>query len=518
MSKPLKFGLIGLGVATIGVLVYFLTAGGGDRLLKFIPNNAAFVVRIDVKGLYDLGKKDNIFELKMMKDGMKNGEKQGGMGKLISAIVEKPEECGIDFRKPAYVFGEMMSRGKATAMLMEIHSESKFTEFINKKRDSDTKIEKTEDFSHLEMGTGEYISWGNGVMVYSVNKTESTGYPANILKRSRPGMEGNLNMTEMLKNKGMVSFLVRPGEAFKWNEDNIDLPIKDFWNPEMMSKAMTYIGAMDFVNGGIKMTAKAFSPDGKKTEMPELLKKGNNALRLAKFAKRDMQPAALMVCNFNLDAMFKYISENMDSGTKDEFLENEVIKMLKSDLNGEFLMCLPSQDSEEAELSRDLGLQVVAGTNGGSTGLESKLQEIGAEKTGGSYMIPMGFASMPMSFGDKHMILGQSGVSKIKVGGIDESYLNLPMFIMVDFEKLLSSLPNIPDETKALKKSGMVWLAGYTNESVSSDLKFKDKDKNGLASLLEMIDKTMKEEEDRKARFERELQELNSSTEDFGDE
>jgi hypothetical protein len=517
MTKNLKFALIGLGAITIGLASYFLFAGGNDRLLKFIPNNAAFVVRIDVKGLYELGKKDNLFDLKMLKDGMKNGEKSGGMGKIISAIMEKPEECGIDFRKPAYVFGEMMSRGKATAMLMEMHSESKFTEFINKKRNSDTKVEKTEDFQHLEMGAGEYLSWGNGILVYSVNKTESTGYPVNILKRSRPGMEGNLNMKEMLANNGMLSFMVRPGEILKWNEDNIDLPIKDFWNPAMMSNAMSYIGKMDFVNGGINMTAKAFSAEGKKSEMPEVLKKENTALKLAKFSKREMQPAMLMVCNFNMNGLLKYIAEHMDGGAKNEFMENEMVKLLKSDLNGELLFCLPAQSNEDSESTRNLSFQVVAGTNGGNTALESKLQEKGIEKSEGLYRLPFIFGNLPLSFGDKHIVVGESGTSPIKTSSIDESYLKMPMFMMIDVEKLVNSIPNVGTEGKALKKSGMVWLFGQTNETMQSELKFRDKDKNGLSSLLEMIDQTMKEDEERRARFEKEFEDMNSSTQTVED-
>jgi hypothetical protein len=82
------------------------------------------------------------------------------------------------------------------------------------------------------------------------------------------------------------------------------------------------------------------------------------------------------------------------------------------------------------------------------------------------------------------------------------------MFIMVDFEKLLNSIPSSANEGKALRKSGMTVMFGYTNESVNSDIKFKDKEKNGLASLLELIDKTIKEEEERKARLEKELENL----------
>lgn len=519
MSKTLKIILIGLGVVIIGVAVYFLTAGGNNRLLKFIPNNAAFVVKADIKALYDLGKQNNLFELKMMQKGMKESSKEGGLGKLIAAVIEKPEDCGIDFRKPAYIFGEMMSRGKATALIMELRSESKFADFIAKKRDSDTKIERTSEFTHLEMGTGEYLSWGNGILVYSMNKTESTGYPSNLLKRSRPGMEGNLNMKEMLSTDGIITFLIRPGETLKWNEDNVDLPIKDIWNPELMSRTMTYIGKLDFVKGGISLMAKAFSNDGKKSETPELLKKGNNALRLAKYAKREVQPAALMACNFNVDGLVKFIADNMGSETKDEFLENDVVKMLKSDLNGEFLLCLPSHNEEDGELAKDLGLQIVAGTNDRNTGLESKLQDIGTEKSGGSYLIPMGFASLPLSFGEKHMILGEAGVSKIRTSGIDQGYLNSPMFMMIDFEKCLSSLPGVNDnEVKSLRKSGLVWLMGYTNESVNSDLKFRDKEKNGLASLLELIDKSIQEIDEQREERNNKVESIDTPTQVEEDE
>jgi hypothetical protein len=47
---------------------------------------------------------------------------------------------------------------------------------------------------------------------------------------------------------------------------------------------------------------------------------------------------------------------------------------------------------------------------------------------------------------------------------------------------------------------------------MQSELKFRDKDKNGLTSLFEMIDQTLKEEEERRARFEKEMEELNSRT------
>jgi hypothetical protein len=508
MSKTVKIILIGLGVAVLGAAAYFLIAGGKDRLLKFIPNNAAFVVRVDVKGMYDLGKQNNLFELKMMQDGMKESKKEGGMGKIIAAVLEKPEECGIDFRKPAYLFGEMMSRGKATAMLMELSSESKFADFINKKRDSDTKMEKTSEFNHIELDAGEYLSWGNGILVYSVNKTESTGYPAGIMKRSRPGMEGNLNMKEMLNTNGMVTFMFRPGETLKWSEDNVDLPIKDFWNPEMMSKAMTYIGKLDFVKGGITMMAKAYSADGKKGETPELLKKSNNALKLARYAKKETVPALLMTCNFNMNGLMKYISDNLEGDSKSEFENNELIKMLNNTLNGEFMLCLPTMESGDSASRNNPALQLVAGTNKNNSEFESKLRELNIEKTNGTYNLNMGLASIPLSVNDDHIILGESGNSKIKTGGLDENYLNSPMFIMVDFEKLLNSIPSSANEGKALRKSGMTVMFGYTNESVNSDIKFKDKEKNGLASLLELIDKTIKEEEERKARLEKELENL----------
>jgi hypothetical protein len=182
--------------------------------------------------------------------------------------------------------------------------------------------------------------------------------------------------------------------------------------------------------------------------------------------------------------------------------------MLNNTLNGEFMLCLPTMESGDSASRNNPALQLVAGTNKNNSEFESKLRELNIEKTNGTYNLNMGLASIPLSVNDDHIILGESGNSKIKTGGLDENYLNSPMFIMVDFEKLLNSIPSSANEGKALRKSGMTVMFGYTNESVNSDIKFKDKEKNGLASLLELIDKTIKEEEERKARLEKELENL----------
>ncbi|MEN9511408.1 MAG: hypothetical protein RLZZ370_1227, partial [Bacteroidota bacterium] len=104
--KPIfKYSLLGFGLVALAAGSYFFLAGRGDKLQKYIPDNAALVVKIDPKSILnglDLEalKKTESFEEAVadMKD------ESEPLPVLLSQAMSNPKETGINWLKPSYVF------------------------------------------------------------------------------------------------------------------------------------------------------------------------------------------------------------------------------------------------------------------------------------------------------------------------------------------------------------------------------------------------------------------------------
>lgn len=488
MKTWLKYTLIAAAVAGAGTAVYFLTSAGKSRLLPFVPNNAAFVVKIDLKGMHDIFTQNNLDKLEVVKEGMSLSKKEGGtLGKLLNGLIDKPMESGIRLQAPVFIFGEKITRGPATAILIELSNQDKFTEFVSKRKIAGTQIEKEGDFSYIECETGLYLAWGNDVMILSNQMTEGQNYPLGILKRSTPGSEGNLFVKKMMEEKGVISFLMKPELMAAFN-DNVSLRGMEAF-ASGVSKGMAFTGSLDFNNGAVNMTYKAVATDDKALSELNVLNAAGKTAKYLPEIKLAQEPALMASASLNLKAYLDLIKKNLESDQRESLDKDETVKMLLNTLTGDIVFCMAPM--KMGEFRTEPGdWQVVLGTHKRATELESRLREMGWVNESGDIIIPM--LRQKLEFRDQCITLGdRTGNKAVTMPAAVAGYATSPMTAYFDTRNFFSSLNgDIPEEVKPWIDADPKLLMGGSYTKMNIDLVFANKNRNALAILLETANKS----------------------------
>ncbi|MBS3915954.1 MAG: DUF4836 family protein [Bacteroidetes bacterium] len=206
MKTWLKASLITAGIGIVGSTVYyFLKNDSGNELLTYVPNNVGVLVKFD---LPEIGKalephKKEILELEMFKD--KDLKNQDVLFKTTMNILKDPQKSGIDFKVPAMFYMESRSRGDASAFILKLEDESLFSEYMSKNIAAGAETGKEKEVHFAESGTGNWISWNSSVVLITNQKTEDKSYFQNILNKKNPGARGNLLLSRIVEQKGIVS-------------------------------------------------------------------------------------------------------------------------------------------------------------------------------------------------------------------------------------------------------------------------------------------------------------------------
>ena len=151
------------------VLILVASCSKKPASLALIPSDAAWVVSIDLKSLYqkaDIGSSENAAEFKQWVDSLSLTDKQRD---FLRELLRNPRNSGVRFREPIYFFqyGQQGGNGMENyiGMACSLSDKEKFEKTLNQLFAlADKKNTPTEESGYklLNMAEGKYtLSWDN---------------------------------------------------------------------------------------------------------------------------------------------------------------------------------------------------------------------------------------------------------------------------------------------------------------------------------------------------------------------
>ena len=151
------------------VLLFVASCSKKPASLALIPSDAAWVVSIDLKSLYqkaDIGSSENSAEFKQWVDSLSITDKQRD---FLRELLRNPRNSGVRFREPIYFFqyGQQGGNGMENyiGMACSLSDKEKFENTLNQLFTlTDKKHTLTEESGYklLNMAEGRYtLSWDN---------------------------------------------------------------------------------------------------------------------------------------------------------------------------------------------------------------------------------------------------------------------------------------------------------------------------------------------------------------------
>ena len=156
------------------VLILVASCSKKPASLALIPSDAAWVVSIDLKSLYqkaDIGSSENSAEFKQWVDSLSLTDKQRD---FLRELLRNPRNSGVRFREPIYFFqyGQQGGNGMENyiGMACSLSDKEKFEKTLNQLFAlADKKNTPTEESGYklLNMAEGKYtLSWDNDKVLF----------------------------------------------------------------------------------------------------------------------------------------------------------------------------------------------------------------------------------------------------------------------------------------------------------------------------------------------------------------
>lgn len=136
-------------------------------LLDYVPKNAAFVIQSKAQSLTDA-------EIQTLSE-------YGIPPKMLRQLVGHAKLPGPLFNQPLVFFGELTPAGPAVGILFAPENLAVFQERVETTRYTGTSINQQGDIRFLELSTGLYLSWNDGIALLSYRLTSGEAYPLGIL-------------------------------------------------------------------------------------------------------------------------------------------------------------------------------------------------------------------------------------------------------------------------------------------------------------------------------------------------
>lgn len=245
MNKKVLFGGIAALLLATAAYVYFTYFSIKDDQIKYLPKNAAIVVKIDASALAnkaDVGKLMNDPDFKKIMDKMKNVPN-------VRKSLENPKESGINPVSNFYLAIEYSKEQMASNVFISILDENKAIESFKSYIGKTAKVTEKDGvkyFASSDYGTSSVFAVEGNTAVLSFIKSNNFDYfdyenqEANNLKASEKASQYVLNL---FKDK---SGTMAKSAVFK-AMDNLEGEIKMLYN----SKAI--LEASNLSNGMLKM-------------------------------------------------------------------------------------------------------------------------------------------------------------------------------------------------------------------------------------------------------------------------
>jgi len=258
--KPIfKYSLIGAGILSVAAAAYFLFfSGKADKLQKYIPEDAALVLKISPEALLkgidrDALKKNDVF--KEFRDDMDDSRQAFSV--LLARAMKDPKETGINWLRPSYVFMRSEKGYEYTAILIPVSDPALLKTCLNDHVKDHEDISLEDDQYFMKSGYNEYWGWNKEVlMILNMNGRKHKDLISDHLNLTyENNISTNEEMRKMLKKNAAVTWCINGKECFELMQN-----MRGAMNSTLASFPSNYFGdftggTMDFNDGEIVMNA-----------------------------------------------------------------------------------------------------------------------------------------------------------------------------------------------------------------------------------------------------------------------
>jgi hypothetical protein len=513
--KPIfKYSLLGVGLVALAAGSYFVFfSGRGDKLQKYIPDNASLVVKIDPKSILnglDLEalKKSESFEKAIadMKD------KSDPFPALLSQSMSNPKETGINWLKPSYVFMRTEKGVTYTAFLLSVNDPNLLKSCINDHVKDHEDIDLEDNQYFMKVRSSEYWGWNKEVlMILSMRGRRQKDLISDHLNLTyEANISSKEEMAEILNKKAAVSWCVN-GKTLPDALESMRGGITPFQSKMFGDFAG---GTLEFKDGEIVMDAVQ---KGAKSFIESKSNKSFNT------TPNGIVPFFHMSYALKINPLIDYLlqDKNTSESMGTEVMNSELMSYLKELGNG-FSMQMWNQGSpavpnmENPLLSGNLGMAMRVGLAEQSPkldsslalfnlGLNSYMQRLADNSSAYAFdetEAPQAASPLPIALNKENGMmklvsgLHHDGSYKIwRDKRLPDDFFDQPFQIWIDFDEdhfpywMLEQ--NMSSRERAvvmrnMKRFSHVVASGTTERSTFK-LVMKDQKENALAQILEMV-------------------------------
>lgn len=138
-----------------------------QNLLKYIPNDATFVVTFNPKALnakipFSKLKQYSFFKMSMeeMAKSMDSANKEE-----MLKLLDDPSNYGMDMMSSSYIFGKVTSEGNAFSYIFKLSDAAKFNQFLKSKIPADVEMVSMDGFNMVTPDHDMSFAWNNEIVL-----------------------------------------------------------------------------------------------------------------------------------------------------------------------------------------------------------------------------------------------------------------------------------------------------------------------------------------------------------------
>ncbi|MBU6325530.1 MAG: DUF4836 family protein [Bacteroidetes bacterium] len=210
MKPVFKYSLLGAGILAVATASYFLFfSGRTDKLQKYIPEDAAMVLKISPRDLLDGINKDELKKKDAFKDFADDMEKsRDALSVLISRALNDPKETGINWRRPSYMFMRSEKGYAYTAILIPVSDPAQLKTCINDNVKDHEDISLEDDLYFMKSGYKQYWGWNKeALMILTMDGRKHKDLISDHLNLTyENNITSNEEMHEVLKRNAAMAW------------------------------------------------------------------------------------------------------------------------------------------------------------------------------------------------------------------------------------------------------------------------------------------------------------------------
>ncbi len=152
-----------------------------QNLLKYIPEDATFVITFNPSALNAKIPFSKLKEFDFFKMGMKEMAKEidrSDKDEMLK-LLNDPASIGMDLMASSYIFGKMTDEGNAFSILFKLSDAAKFTEFFKSKLSSGIEIVSVDGFNMITPDQDMAFAWTNDFALITgveVHRSDEYGF------------------------------------------------------------------------------------------------------------------------------------------------------------------------------------------------------------------------------------------------------------------------------------------------------------------------------------------------------